>query len=130
MAESAQIDEENYPEPPAEDANARARDDRDQGDHGSSSSTGKGKGKGGWRSEPYSKGHQGKSRGGKDKSEAAIALVVKAGTAESLKMRLENQAMRLQTAAQTAARFAKGAVLAFEEEAANLRDLIDDIRRS
>ena len=45
-------------------------------------------------------------------------------------MRLENQAIRCEAAARQAAKFARQAAVAFDEEADNLRALIDEIRRT
>ena len=48
----------------------------------------------------------------------------------AIQMRLEQQAGRVEQAAKAAGRFAKQAALAFEEEANNVRELIDDLRKA
>jgi len=70
-----------------------------------------------WRSEPY--------------AQTSTQLVARSSstTIES-RMRLEQQAIRCEAAARQAARLARSAAIAFEEEAQTIKELVDDIRRS
>ena len=97
------------------------------------------------RSSPYEskgkgKSSKGKSRGGKQPaitlsmpSSFATApqhcMQIVATNATALHLRLEQQAIRCETAARQAGRFARQAAAAFDEEATVLRDLVDEIRR-
>lgn len=97
------------------------------------------------RSSPYESKGKGKSSKGNGKGgkQSAITLTmppsfatapqhgmqIVATNATALHLRLEQQAIRCETAARQAGRFARQAAAAFDEEATVLRDLVDEIRR-
>ena len=102
-----------------------------------------------WRPAPYESKGKGKSSkgGGKAKGSggggkqqfastmpgsfsAPLQVVPHAGSVPAVQLRLEQQAIRCEAAARQAARFARQAAAAFDEEAVVLRDLVDEIRRA
>ena len=64
--------------------------------------------------------------------QAAVTTAVSSQVAPitAMQLRLEQQALRCEQAARAAAKLARQAAAAFEEEAATIRDLIDELRRS
>ena len=129
----ADVDVEEWPEEEADDKGGATKGAEDKGGEKGSGGSGKG-----WRSQPYKdKGHW--DNKGKGKGRLAIADSTSGGSSSSnsgianltaMQMRLEQQAARVEQAAKASARFAKQAGLAFEEEAANVRELIDDLRKA
>ena len=119
----AHIDVEDYEPPPeepaAEDAGKGSKNKSRPAPYQGKSTWGKGKGK----------IHQAMLQhdGGSSSSGAAVQPVTSVAVAG---MRLENQAIRCEAAARQAAKFARQAAVAFDEEADNLRALIDEIRRT
>lgn len=100
-----------------------------------------------WRTQPYQKEPyqndgkihawdwkkgKGKGKAIKDQPQASSSSSSNSGIANltAIQMRLEQQAARVEAASKAAGRFAKQAALAFEEEAANVRELIDDLRKA
>ena len=102
------------------------------------------KGGKGWRSshpyKGYEKGYekgQGKQAGKEHIFDRTRALATPGQASSSsgggapvlMQMRLEAQAQKLEAAARAAVKFCRQAQLAFEEECANIRDVIEDLRK-
>ena len=97
------------------------------------------------RYQPYeTKGGKGKGKGKGDggkpmslawqhevlPSSGSGVVVVGSAPLTALQLRLEQQTSRCEQAAKAAAKFARAAACAFDDEAGTLRELLDEIRRA